>query len=361
MATALAGLAKAQSQETGFVPLTRWVVVDGPESAYTVDGGEVSVHSHASFPTWLRSAGWYANFDFRGEFFIRGWTDSGLYLRAPEHGRPSQAGLQIKVFHQKEDPPAPYSMGAVFPLLAPQRTNVREGWNSFRAVCDGARLRFWTNSDLVQDVDLAAHAELRLRLREGYLGIVAASAECRFRNLRIHELPGAPSWQTLYQRPADLAANWSVSEGKPDFVALGAVLRGGGAGHLATRERYRDFELECYIRGCAQHNGGVLFRSAGRGLAPDKHYEIQLHNVEESHFPTGSLYHLKRARYPRIEDERWFLFELWVKGKEVRVRVDGETVMEYAELTNLDEGFIELQAHRRGYWLEFKQVRVRRL
>jgi hypothetical protein len=361
MAVPLAGLAQGQQLEPGFVPLTDWVVIDGPESAYSMEGGVVAVHSHATFPTWLRSAKRYSNFDLRGEFLIKGWTDSGIYLRAPEHGRPTQAGLQIKVFHQKEVPPTPYSMGAVFPVLAPRNVNVREGWNEFRVVCDGARVRVWTNGEMVQDVDLAAHSELKLRLREGYLGIVAASAECRFRGLRVQELPGTPTWQTLYETPGDLAANWAVSEGKPDFVALGSVLRGDGAGHMATKEKYRDFEFECYIRGCAQHNGGVLFRSAGRGLTPDKHYEIQLHPVEEAHFPTGSLYHLKRARYPRIEDERWFLFELWVQGRSARVRVDGETVMEYSELTILNEGFIELQAHRQGYWLEFKHVRVRRL
>jgi hypothetical protein len=228
-------------------------------------------------------------------------------------------------------------------------------------VCDGAKLQFWTNAEMVQDVDLAAHPDLRLRLREGYLGIVAASTECRFRALRIRELPATSSWQTLYERPDDLAANWAISEGKPDFVTLGGVLRGDGAGHLASKEKYLDFEFECYVRGCAQHNGGVLFRSSRSGRPPEAHYEIQLHNVEESHFPTGSLYHLKRAKYPRIEDERWFLFELWVRGKQARVRVDGETVMEYSDLKVLDEGFIELQTHRRGYWLEFKHIRVRRL
>jgi len=35
--------------------------------------------------------------------------------------------------------------------------------------------------------------------------------------------------------------------------------------------------------------------------------------------------------------------------------------MEYDELENLDEGNIELQAHRQGYWTEFKQIRVKRL
>jgi len=152
-----------------------------------------------------------------------------------------------------------------------------------------------------------------------------------------------------------------VSEGKPDFVALGAVLRGDGAGHLRTLEQYKDFRLLSYVRGAAQHNGGILFRSADRGKAPNDHYEIQLHPVEEAHYPTGSLYHLQRARYPRIEDERWYLLDLEVRGRTAVVRVDGEEVMRYDALERTEAGFLELQAHRRGYWLEFKAVRVKRL
>jgi len=354
-------LAAAQSPEPAFTPLTGWSIVDGPDSAFTVSGSEISVHEHASFPSWLRSAKQYENFDLRGEFFTRGWTDSGIYLHAPEHGRPSQAGIQIKVFHQPEKQPTPYSVGAIFPSIAPRLVNVRQGWNSFRVLCDYPRLQVWINDEIIHDLNTATHPELNLRLRSGYLGIGAASANCQFRNLRIYELPSKQQWQVLYESPEDLARLWAVSEGKPDFVALGCILRGDGAGHLATREKFRNFYLQCYIRGSAQHNGGVLFRSAGRGTDAAKSYEIQLHPVEEAHFPTGSLYHYKRARYPRIEDEKWFLLELRVWNRECLVRIDGETVMEYDNLEISDPGFIELQAHRRGYWLEFKHIRLQRL
>jgi hypothetical protein len=168
-------------------------------------------------------------------------------------------------------------------------------------------------------------------------------------------------WETLYAKPEDFEANWAVSEGQPDFLVLGETLRADGLGHLATKARYRDFELRMYVRAANQHKAGVLFRSSGRGLPGSKHYEVQLHNVEEAHFPTGSLYHYKRAKYPRIEDEKWYLFELRVQGRKCDVRIDGETVMEYETLENLEEGFIELQAHRRGYWTEFKRIEVRRL
>lgn len=356
--SALAAAPALQAQEEGFTPLEQWTVVDGPESAFTVSGAEIAVHLHASLPCWLRSAREYENFELRGEFFIRGWTDSGIYLHAPEHGRPSQAGMQIKVFHQKEDKPAPWSAGAIFPAIAPKLVNVREGWNELRVLCDWPRLQVWSNGVMIHDLNLETHPELRRRLRSGFIGIVGASVDCRFRNLRVRELPSKLRWVTLYESPADFA-KWAVSQGKPNFQAMGGVLRADGAGHLAFQpRRFRDFYLQLYIRGCPQHNGGVLFRTGGHGTATLRDYEIQLHNVEEAHFPTGSLYHIQRARYPRIEDGRWFLFELWAQGRDVAVRIDGDTVMEYSGVENIDEGFIELQAHREGYWLEFKRIRL---
>lgn len=349
----------AQSSESGFSPISSWQIVDGPESAFTVNGAEVAVHSHASLPTWLRSEKQYENFDLRGEFFIQGWTDSGIYIHAPEHGRPSLAGLQLKVFHQPEKEGRNNSCGAIFPEIAPRLVNVKKGWNTFRILCDYPRLQVWYNDELIHDHDTSTHPVLKARLRSGYIGIAAASAECRFRNLRIHELPSKEKWQILYENPEDLERNWHVTEGKPHIVALGEVLRGDGGGMLGTNDKFRNFQFQCYIRGSAQHNGGIIFRSAGKGTDPRYGHEIQLHPVEEAHYPTGSLYHLKRARYPRIEDEKWFLFELTVWERDVTVRIDGDTILEYSGPLRDEAGFIELQTHRAGYWLEFKHLKVK--
>jgi hypothetical protein len=83
--------------------------------------------------------------------------------------------------------------------------------------------------------------------------------------------------------------------------------------------------------------------------------------VEEAHFPTGSLYYFKRSIYPKIEPEEWFPFHLIVQGSRCLVRINGDTVCEYDRLENQEEGHIELQAHRPGYWTEFKQIRVKPL
>jgi Domain of Unknown Function (DUF1080) len=356
-----------EAGESGFTSLfdgrslDGWSVQEGPESAFYVNEGAIVVHESAGYPTWLRSARHYENFDFRGEFFVKGWINSGIYLHAPEHGRNMWCGMKINIFHQADATPAPESMGSIFPITPPLLVNVRNQgeWNSFRILMDWPRLRVWTNDALIQDLDVESVPELRHRLRSGYLGLESLSYPIRFRNLRVRELPSKIAWTPLYESPADFA-KWHVSDGKPVFQPLGAVFHSDGVGHLATNEKFRDFELQMYVRHAWHHNGGVLFRTAGRG-SQGRHYEIQLHDVEGAHYPTGSLYSVHRGLYPRIEAGQWWLFQLRIKDASCLVRINGETVTEYGRLENLEEGPIELQAHDAGRFTEYKHILVRRI
>jgi len=338
--------------------LAGWIAADGPEPAFYVHDGAIVGGPASGYPAWLRSQRQYENFDFRCEFFVQGWTDGGVYFHAPEHGLKSRCGFKISIFQQQDAEPRTNSMGSIFPLIAPRKVNVRNRgeWNSLRIQMDWPALRVWVNGEQVHDVDVDQHPDLRFRLRSGYLGLETLSYPIRFRNLGIRELPGKSHWQPLFRGPEDLV-NWTVTESNPRaparFEASGAVLRGDGLGNLVTREKFRDFALQLYIRGSRHHNGGILFRSS-------PHYEIQLHDVEESHYPTGSLYHFRRSSYPRIESEQWFLFQMWVKERWCLVRINGENVMEYDRLENLNEGPIALQAHDAGRWIDYKDILVRR-
>ena len=336
---------------------------EGPESAFYVSDGAIVVHEGSNFPAWLRSGRQYENFDFRCEFFVRGWINSGIYLHAPEHGRNTWVGLKINIFHKRDEKPLPESMGSVFPLVAPRKVNVRNQgeWNTLRILMDWPALRVWTNDELVQDLNVESHPDLRVRLRRGYLGLESLAYPIRFRNLRVRELPPRERWEPLYVRSDDLEKRWMVAEGKAKWEALGEVLRADGLGHLATREQFRDFELHLYIRASKHSNGGVLFRSSGGDSLRDRHYEIQLHDVEGAVYPTGSLYGLRRAVYPRIAPEEWFLLQLRVQGPRCLVRINGDTVVDYDSLADLEGGHILLQAHQAGRWIEYKQIRIQRL
>ncbi len=354
------------SIEPGFTSLFNgqslegWSVADGPETAFYVRDGAIVVHQSANYPSWLRSSRQYENFDFRCDFYLQGWMDSGIFLHAPEHGRPTWSGVTIKLFHKDEAPPKPTSAGAVFPLVAPSKVNVKSKgeWNTFRAVFDWPQLRVWINDEQVQDLDVEANPELRWRLRRGYLGLQSLSYPIRFRNLRVRELPAKETWEPLYEQPGDLA-KWFLAEGKARFEPLGEVLYGDGLGHLATKEQYGNFELQLYVRASLHSNGGVLFRcDADR---EKRHYEIQIHDVEDAVYPTGSLYYFERARYPKIEAEKWYLMQLIAQGPNCLVRVNGETVMEYHKLENTAPGHIMLQAHQAGMPIEYKHIRIKRL
>jgi hypothetical protein len=333
-------------------------VVEGPQTAFYAKDGEIVVHPGANYPAWLRSDREYENFEFGCEFFIKGWMDSAIFLHAPEHGRPTWTGFAIKLFHKVENPPLPTSVGSVFPLVAPSKTNVKEGWNTFRAEFDWPRLAVWINGEQVQDLNVESNPELRWRLRRGYLGLQSLSYPIGFRNFSVRELPSKERWEVLYEQPSDMD-KWFVAEGKGLFEPLGPVLRADGLGHLATKAQYQDFELQAYVRASKHSNGGILYRCDRD--REKRHYEIQIHDVEDAVYPTGSLYHFQRAKYPRIQPEQWYLLQLVAQGKDCLVRINGETVMEYHAMDNLAPGHIMIQAHQRDRWIEYKRIRIKNL
>jgi hypothetical protein len=345
--------------------LSGWSVREGPESAFYVSDGVIMASPASAYPAWLATTREYENFDLSFEFFLKGWIDGGLYIHAPEHGRPSTCGIKVNIFHQQEETPHSNSMGSIFPLIAPAKANAHKaGWNTMRVVCDWPKLQVTINDAVVQDVNLQQNAELSRRLRRGYLGFTALSYPLQLRNIRVAELPSKERWTTLFEGPEDMA-KWHVEESDKRnparFEAWGNVLHADGLGYLATKDPYKDFDLQMYFRGSHQHNGGVIFRSDAKGQGNARRYEIQLHDVPEAHYPTGSLYHFKRSSYPNIQDEQWSLLQLLVQGPRCQVRIDGDTVMEYSDLKDMDPGYIELQAHQAGRWVEYKQIRVKAL
>lgn len=340
--------------------LQGWSVRNGPESAFFVEDGAIVIHEGSGFPTWLRFDRSLENFEFRCEFFIQGWANSGIYLHAPEHGRPTECGMKINLFQKQDEIPVKESIGSIFPVVAPLKVNVKNKgeWNTLRVVLDWPVLRVWINDELVQDLHVDTHPELRYRMLSGYIGIESLSYPLRFRKLRLKTLPSPEIWETLYAKPEDIAL-WQPLDDKGKWETLGAVLRTDGSGYLATKQRYRDFNFQCYIRGSYHHNGGIIFR--GNTTDTTKHYEIQLHDVEGAVYPTGSLYHYQRAIYPRIEPERWFPFQLWVRGQDCLVRINGDTVVDYHKLVFNEEAPIMLQAHAPGHWVEYKDLKIRKL
>ncbi len=165
--------------EPGFVPLFDgstlggWTIQDGLDATWFVKDGAITKTEWSEPMTWLRSSRTSENFDFRCDFFIHGWTEGGIYLHAPEHGRPTWCGMQFKIFLLPDKEPRVNSMGSIFPVVAPKIINVkRDGaWNTMRILMEWPRLQAWVNNEVVQDLDVESGPELARRLRSGYLGL----------------------------------------------------------------------------------------------------------------------------------------------------------------------------------------------
>ena len=146
--------------------LNGWTVQQGPESAFYVNDGCIVIHEGSGFPTWLRSAKKYENFDFRCEFFIKGWANSGIYLHAPEHGPNTNCGMKINLFQKQDHQMLAESIGSVFPVVAPLRVNVKNQgeWNTMRIAMDWPSLQVWINDEQVQNLNVESVPELGHRL-----------------------------------------------------------------------------------------------------------------------------------------------------------------------------------------------------
>lgn len=198
----------------------------------------------------------------------------------------------------------------------------------------------------------------------------------------------AGPWQTLFDG-ADLRA-WTTF-GKPDVpvawrIEDGVLAGHKGAGNLATRETFADFELELEWRISAGGNSGVMFRVDPKAARPPMSGpEIQIlddarHKDGKSALTAaGALYAMyapaKAAAKPVGE---WNRARLRVQGARVQHWLNGELVVDaeigsedwnrrqaagkfarFSEYGRAASGVILLQDHGDPVW--FRSIRIRRL
>lgn len=358
----------SRAWEDGFTSLFNgenldgWVVENGAPDSFVVDQqGNLHVRGVSGSPCWLRSEKEYENFDLRFRFMVKGWSNGGLYFHAPLHGRLTSVGYQFQIYHSRAQRLTDYKTGAIFESIPPKINAIypANNWNDVRILMEWPSLRIWVNHQLVQDLNVDEHPDLRYRLRRGYLGILDAHNQVWFRDIRIKELPAQEEWIALFNGE-NLDGWYEEGSGATWTVQNGVIHARDDGGYLVTEGEWEDFDLFLYFRSAPNANGGVFFR--WKELATrDRGYEIQVENVPDSPHPTGSLYNIVRARQPHFQDGEWMPMLIRVKGSSVAVRANGETTVEYDGLEIIRPGKISLQMHFHGKWIEYKGLRIKPL
>lgn len=173
---------------------------------------------------------------------------------------------------------------------------------------------------------------------------------------------------------------WSPSEHKDSFkVEDGAIVAGGGGrSHLfysgpVQNHVFKNFELKLEAKTEPGANSGVYFHTEYQESGwPNKGYEAQVNNSQADWRRTGSLYAVEDIRQSPVEDGEWFEYDIIVRGKQITLKINGETTVDYTEPENpplledmrerkLSSGTIALQAHDPSCTVYYRNIRIKPL
>lgn len=171
-------------------------------------------------------------------------------------------------------------------------------------------------------------------------------------------------------------AGWQANENAGSWsVRDGAIVCKGPRSHLfyvgadpAAPARFRNFHLKAEVLTKPVANSGIFIHTAFQPDGwPARGYEVQVNNSQQDPVRTGSIYNVVKNFTPPAQDDTWFLLEVVVQGKAVRVSVDGRVLFEFVEpegvtgTRRLSEGLFALQGHDPDSEVHYRRFEVKRL
>jgi hypothetical protein len=193
----------------GFVPLfngrdlSGWKPYDSKAENWSVEDGVLVCAGKGG--GWLGTERDYDNFVLRLEYRLKPGGNSGVYLRAPEKGWISRAGMEIQILDDNDPRYAHLDFyqytGSIYHVVAPtQRAGKPAGqWNALEIRADGRQIVVVLNGKKIVDADLdrclkdpaVAREHPGLTRTTGRIGLQSHSERVEFRALRIKELKTA--------------------------------------------------------------------------------------------------------------------------------------------------------------------------
>ena len=170
---------------------------------------------------------------------------------------------------------------------------------------------------------------------------------------------------------------WKMAEENQSTwkVEDGALVAHGQRCHLfyvGDEKPFKNFHLKVEVMTAPRSNGGIYFHTRYQATDwPRGGFECQVNNTHTDWIKTGSLYGLVNIAQSAAQDNKWWTEEVIVKGKSVRVLIDGKLIFEYNEpegvqagnpfQRKLGEGTFALQGHDPGSTIRYRNIRVMRM
>jgi len=183
----------------------------------------------------------------------------------------------------------------------------------------------------------------------------------------------AAGWVSIFDGKS--LDGWKVSTDSPKTFTVkdGAIVAHGPRAHLfyagkVADHNFKNFELKIDVMTKPGSNGGVYFHTEYQKSGwPGKGFEVQVNNTHKDPKKSGGLYGVKDVFKAPAKDGQWFTEHIIVRGKQITVKVDGKTLVEFTEPTPpkmkggrvLSSGTFALQGHDPKSTVFYKNIRVK--
>ncbi len=155
----------------------------------------------------------------------------------------------------------------------------------------------------------------------------------------------------------------------------GAIVGNGERSHLyyvGDDKPFVNFELKIDAMTTPGSNGGIYIHTQYQPIGWPKYgYEVQVNQTHTDWRKSGSLYSVQDVREQFAKDNEWYSYDILVKGKHIRIKVNDKVAVDWEEPADrkpgtdftriLDKGTIALQAHDPKSVISYKNIRIKRL
>jgi len=161
---------------------------------------------------------------------------------------------------------------------------------------------------------------------------------------------------------------WKISDNGSWRVEDGKIVACGGRSHLFTKAEYKNFEFKADVMTTPGSNSGIYFHTKFLESGwPVQGYESQVNVTHGDPVKSGSLYNVVKVYETPAKDNEWNQRHIIVRGKNIVVKINGKTVIDYTEPAGvtspirLSKGSFALQAHDPKSVTYYRNLRVKKL
>ncbi len=169
---------------------------------------------------------------------------------------------------------------------------------------------------------------------------------------------------------------WKVNESPESWsVKDGLLMCHGPRSHLfyvADDKPMKNFHFSAQVKTTKGSNSGIYFHTKFQEEGWPKYgYECQVNVTHTDPKKSSGLYAVEDIADPGIKDDEWYTQEIIVQGRNIKLKINGKTMVDYTEPENkkssgdferrLGEGTIALQAHDPESVVYFKDLKFKRL